>query len=363
MGDLYKIFPKENAEFWKRAFQNQERMTEMRFRSGRPVLVCVGGRERMLGKSGELCSGEDGAVCFSQEELRRLLLHLCRYSLYAYEEEFREGYLTLEGGHRLGVAGQVVTEEGRIRTIKNIAFLNLRISHQILGAADAVLPYLYRDNRVKNTLLVSPPGCGKTTLLRDLVRQISDGNRYGRGRTVGVVDERSEIAGCCLGIPQNDLGMRTDVMDGCPKALGMILLIRSMAPEVLAVDEIGRKEDLTAVRQALTCGISVIATLHGRSREDIRRKGLEKCFEQYFFLDREEGIPCVREHSERGCGDEAGGCDYGVFRMYGNGAAVYFRSGQTDPESGRAPEGNGTHGRGDPVQQGNASGMLSACGK
>ena len=155
-------------------------------------------------------------------------------------------------------------------------------------------------------MIISPPGCGKTTLLRDLIRQISDGNAYGQGMTVGVVDERSELAGSFQGRPQNDMGMRTDVLDGCPKEIGMLLLLRSMSPRVIAIDELGSEGELSALEQASACGCGILATVHGTDRRDVERRfGLEsgaweKMFDLFFILGKEKGKCIVRRIEEKG---------------------------------------------------------------
>lgn len=265
-------------------------------RALQPALAYRRGEEFFLCPDGKLVREKKGSKQFAARELSELLLHLCKYSLYAYEEELKEGYLTLEGGHRVGVAGQIAMEHGRIQNVRNVAFLNVRIASQVKGAADEILPFVYREGRLKSTLILSPPGCGKTTMLRDLIRQASNGNTYGSGMTIGVVDERSEIGGSHAGVPQNDLGMRTDVLSGCPKALGMRLMIRSMAPQVIAVDELGKTEDLEEIREAKRCGVKLLATLHGNGRRDVEERGLSEFFETFLLLGRGRPAPVLADH-------------------------------------------------------------------
>lgn len=220
--------------------------------------------------------------------------YISHYSLYAYENELKQGFLTIEGGHRAGVTGKVIVEQGKVKNIQYISSINIRMSHEILGCSEKILPYITKNRQVCHTLIISPPRCGKTTLIRDLVRQISDGNTYVKGCTVGVVDERSELGGCYLGVAQNHLGSRTDVLDCCPKAEGMIMLIRSMAPQVIAVDEIGTQEDIHAIEYAMQCGCKMIASVHSTSMEEAKKKPIlgelirRKRFERYVVLQNEE---------------------------------------------------------------------------
>jgi len=274
--NILSLFPNELREFFRKVSLRQEKIQEIRLRTGCPVYVIEEGQERFLDKWGEYTSLPEKAKVLTSEDLKRIVNHICNYSLYAYEDEIRQGFLTVRGGHRVGITGQaVLSREDEVRSIKYINSLNIRISHEIKGAANEVLQYTYEKGKMQNTLIISPPGCGKTTLLRDLVRQVSNGNQYGQGISVGVVDERSEIAACFQGCPQNDVGIRTDVLDSCPKAKGMMLLIRTMSPGVVAIDELGAEEEWKALLYASYCGIALLATMHGAGLEDycFRQKG------------------------------------------------------------------------------------------
>ena len=240
-----------------------EKLYEIRLRAGRPMFLIYDGGECFLRTRGR------EPYLVTREDLKETLEYVSGYSLYAYEDELRQGYMSVQGGHRVGVTGKVILDGDRIRGMKYISCINLRLAHEIQGCADPVMEHIRKENWTAHTLLISPPRCGKTTLLRDMIRQLSNGSGKIPGVTVGVVDERSELAGCYQGIPQNDLGIRTDVLDGCPKAHGMQMLIRSMSPSVVAVDELGREEDFKAVESVIYSGCKLIATAHGASLEEI----------------------------------------------------------------------------------------------
>lgn len=298
---IVELFPDYLRFLWGEVENKKKRIQEIRIRANQPVMVYIDRQEFFLDCKGKLQRENCYAYRGTIEDIRSILNHLCQYSLYAYEEELKQGYFTIQGGHRVGITGQVIQEQNGIKNIKYISSMNIRIAHEIKGAADAVLPFIYHQNEIYNTMIISNPGCGKTTLLRDLIRQISNGNQYGYGRNVGVVDERSEIGGAYMGVPQNDIGIRTDILDACPKVVGMMMLIRSMTPRVVAIDEIGSREDLQALQSVLQCGCRLIVTVHGESLEEVRQKVLFKpimengMFERFIVLGSQKKACMIQQ--------------------------------------------------------------------
>ena len=296
---ILPIFPPRLREiFASLDGQAGAELEEIRLRAGKPLAIHTRRGEMFPIYRGMAVHPKEGCKV-SAAELQAILLAIAEYSLYARDEELRRGYLALPGGHRAGFAGRVVTEGNSVKLLRDISGITIRIARDIKGAGEPLLPHLYcaREGRVRHTLLVSAPQAGKTTMLRDLARLFSDGDPVnGRpGFKVGLVDERSELAGCYLGEPQLDVGMRTDVLDGCPKAEGMMMLVRSMSPQVLVTDELGRAEDARAVEEAVNTGATVLATAHGQSVEDvIKRPSLaylleHKLFERIVLLSRRKG--------------------------------------------------------------------------
>jgi stage III sporulation protein AA len=281
---------------------------EMRLRTGQPLSLVTGGGDVFLDAAGRPAQ-QAAAYVVSGEDVAKTLQLVSRNSLYAFEEELRQGFITAAGGHRIGIAGQAVMAGGELKTIRNIGALNIRLAREVRGAADKVAACVVAAPRkVLSTLVISPPRCGKTTVLRDLARQLSGGVAClgFTGVQVGVVDERSELAACQDGVPTADLGPRADVLDGCPKAVGMLMLIRSMAPQAIVTDELGREADAMAVREARHAGVAVVASAHGRDAADIAARpyigGLiaERVFERYVVLTDSPAPGTVKEIAAAG---------------------------------------------------------------
>lgn len=298
--EVLKLFSQEIRTVLDKLEIDYLKLQEIRLRIYQPLLIIYQGKEFFVNAEGKLCSSHKNAYYISPKGVKETMEYVSSYSLYAYEEELRQGYITIQGGHRVGIAGKTVVDGNKIKGIKYISFINIRFTHQIKGCAAKILPYVLSGRNVQHTLIISPPRCGKTTLLRDLIRQLSDGTEKSPGYTIGVVDERSEIGGCYLGVPQNDVGIRTDVLDCCPKAEGMMMLVRSMAPSIIAVDEIGNYEDIHAIESVIHCGCKLLATVHGNSMEDIRQKPLldrlvnDRVFERYILLHNQNEVGEVK---------------------------------------------------------------------
>lgn len=268
--EVLKIFSLKIREILQKSDIQFDRLMEIRLRAYRPLVVIVNNQEMFLMDGGGVAKSYKDAFIVSEKEIRETLEYISNYSLYAFEEEIKHGYITVLGGHRVGLCGKGITRNGEITTIKYISFINVRVSHEIKGCADSVMDKLINMNKtIENTLIISPPRMGKTTLIRDIVRIVSNGNEKIKGQTVGLIDERSEIAACYLGIPQNDVGFRTDVLYNVPKDIGINIMVRTMSPEVIAVDEIGTTRDYNAIISGINCGCRLIATIHGDGIEDV----------------------------------------------------------------------------------------------
>ena len=227
--ELLKIFSIKIRTILSRLDIDYELLQEIRLRVNAPLFIIYDNREYFINKEGGLSENIKNAFYVDANEIKETMEYISNYSFYAFEDEIRQGFITISGGHRIGISGKVVVDNGRIKSMRYISFINVRLSHQVKGCADKVMPYLYNKSVEDggdcfHTLIISPPRCGKTTLLRDIIRQLSDGNARHPGMMVGVVDERSEIGACYMGVPQNDLGIRTDVLDCCPKDKGMMIL-------------------------------------------------------------------------------------------------------------------------------------------
>ncbi|MBM7869216.1 stage III sporulation protein AA [Clostridium pascui] len=246
--------------------ENFNKVQEIRLRVNKPLMLEMEQKEKVFN------------YIVSSEEIDIVLKRMSNYSIYAYDEEIKRGYITVKGGHRIGICGKCIVEKEKIKTIKDISSLNIRISKEILGCSDNIVKYLVDKDEIVNTIIISPPKCGKTTLLRDIARNISDGMvKFSLlGKKITVIDERSELSACYNGAPQLNLGIRTDVLDSCPKSEGIITAIRSMAPEVIICDEIGTVRDTESIVAAMNSGVKVITSIHGYDISDLYNRPVFK---------------------------------------------------------------------------------------
>ena len=318
---LELLFPIHLREAMKYV-EKMSDLEEIRVRIGQPVFIYIGQNELVLVQNGGRALNDvfrdsreqnvyDKAYHITEQDLLEMQNYISNYSLYAWQEELRNGFLTIQGGHRIGLAGGTTNQDGHISGISYLTFFNIRVAHERIGCAEKILPYIRCGEKsivwsICNTLIISPPGAGKTTLLRDCIRSLSYGIGTGRGIKIGLVDERSEIAASYHGIPQNDIGPRTDVLDGCNKPEGIQMLLRTMSPEIIAVDELGTDDDFKAVEQAAYSGCKVIGTVHAGSIKELQEKPILKkwcekeLFERFVFIEKgENGVRKFKVYNNR----------------------------------------------------------------
>ena len=261
-----------------------ETLEEIRIRVSKPIILKVANKEIIV------------EYIVTTQDILEIVEKITENSMYSYQQQICSGYITLKGGHRVGISGNVVMEENKVINVNYIYSLNFRIARQIIGVAEKVINEVLKNDEVSNTLIISKPGAGKTTILRDLIRIIS------KTKTVGVVDERGEIAAMYKNEPQNDLGIKVDILSNISKSLGIKMLVRSMAPDVIVADEIGTKEDIEAIKYAVTSGVKGIFTAHANNIEDIKKSPILKellnlnLIEKIIILDKNN-----RENIETSC--------------------------------------------------------------
>lgn len=285
MEKLKHILPAEVSRVFNKLTDKEfSDLTEIRLRVSFPVYFYIGNEEYAVNDG--ILKKRDGYV-FTREDAENMWRKLCDGSPYSTVKRQKEGYITVDG-NRVGFTGKFASVDGEIKHIENISSFCVRIMHEKKGCANKVYKYLYENNQLLNTLIVSPPGCGKTTLLRDVTRLLSfDGNN------VSLVDERDEIAAVVNGMPTLDVGKRTDVFLGINKKTAIENMIRSMKPDVVILDELGTEEDILAIKKAKSKGICLIATVHGKDFDDVYE--FNGVFDRYIFLSNRFGVGTIEK--------------------------------------------------------------------
>lgn len=277
-------------------------LEEIRLRRGQYLLLRIRDRDYSVDVKGHLHEKLEYGYIVNEEDIYRSIASISDNSLYAFEEEISRGFITIPGGHRVGLAGKAIMDGTSIRTLKDFTGLAFRIAREIKGTSLPLLRHICTPTgEINNTLIISAPRCGKTTVLRDIARNLSRGGPWGPALNVTIIDERSELGGSYQGRVQLDLGPRTDVLDACPKALGMTMAVRALSPHVVVVDEIGRPEDVEAIYECINAGVAVITSIHARDIAEAGRRFrlkellAQEAFKTLIVLSRRCGPGTVEE--------------------------------------------------------------------
>ena len=289
LAEILNYMPEHFKRMLSRAFaETADSVQEIRVRNKLPLIIGTQKGSFAVLPDGNISPAVGGSYIVDNSDMQRIFRAICENSVYAFSEDIRQGFVTIRGGHRVGITGRASMREGEIETFKEISSINIRIAREVVGAANDIVDKVVLPNRIKSTLIVAPPMGGKTTVLRDLTRQISD-----KGIKCAIVAERGEIASIYRGTPQNNVGVQTDVIENVPKAQGTIMLLRTMSPQLIVTDEIASKADCHALMQCFGTVVSVIASAHGSSAEEIMERQTLKPmlggigFEQIIVLVKE----------------------------------------------------------------------------
>ncbi len=287
--EILNYLPEHLKKMLSKAFAEiGDSVQEIRIRNKLPLIIGTQKGNFAVLPDGKISPAVGGAYITDNSDIQRIFRAVCENSVYAFAEDIRQGFITIRGGHRVGITGRASMYEGNIQTFREISSLNIRIAREIVGAANDIVDKILLPDKIKNTLIIAPPMGGKTTVLRDLTRQISD-----MGIKCAIVDERGELASLFHGVPQNDVGVQTDIIENVPKAQGLVMLLRTMSPQLIVTDEIATKEDGDALAQCFGTGVAVVASTHGDRAEEVMQRGFLKPlfggmgFKQIIVLSKE----------------------------------------------------------------------------
>ncbi len=277
MESVLRLLP-SHVRFAALASPYLAQIEEFKLRAGQAVSIVVGNSEYWLPTERKLTT----------QDLSQVLEVATQGSVHTALDSIRQGFVTVQGGHRLGLGGTAATRDGDILLIRDVSSITIRVARDFPNTSAAFFDKLWQGQELQHTIILSPPGAGKTTVLRDIICKISDGTQTHPHLRVSIADERGELAASYHGLPQLAIGSHTDVLENCPKAQAVLMLLRAHGPQVIAVDEITSPCDVDAIRMASHCGVTLLATAHGNSISDLDNRpvyrGLRDLFQRVVLI-------------------------------------------------------------------------------